>query len=114
MNQIGEIARTILEQIQINRLSVMIGVSAVLHDKTSIQVRFRAKALNGVNLFKITLDPDDTYTIALYRVTVKGANLKYTVSDIYCDQLIDLLEKQTGLAFRMPRIFNANTGRRIA
>jgi hypothetical protein len=114
MNQIGEVARTILEQIQINRLSAMIGVSAVLHDKTSIQVRFRAKALNGINLFKITLDPDDTYTVALYRVTVKGASLKYETSDVYCDQLIDLLEKRTGLAFRMPQIYNASTGRRIA
>jgi hypothetical protein len=114
MNDSFSVAEEIFQQLGATRMCTMIGVSRIRHGKDRIIVRFKARALAGVNKFEIVLDPSDTYTVKLYRETVKGDSLKYETSDIYCDQLIDLLEKQTGLAFRMPQIYNASTGRRIA
>jgi hypothetical protein len=114
MNDNFSVAEEIFQQLGAGRMTAMIGVSRIRHGKDRIIVRFKARAIGGINKFEIILDPSDTYTVKLYRETVKGDSLKYETSDIYCDQLIDLLEKQTGLAFRMPQIYNATTGRRIA
>jgi hypothetical protein len=91
----------------------MIGVSNILHGENSVKVRFKAKALYGINCFEVTLDPDDTYTVKFYRVTVNGFSLKYEINDIYNDQLIPLIENKTGLALKMPKIYNSD-GRRLA
>lgn len=99
--KMSEVAETILDQIEVNKLSAMIGVSSVGHSENSVQVRFKARAKDGINLFKITLDPSDTYTVSFYRVTKNGATLKGSFEDIYCDQLIDLIEDKTGLACRL-------------
>jgi hypothetical protein len=114
MNDSFSVAEEIFQQLDANRMCAMIGVSRIRHGNDRIIVRFKARALAGVNKFEIVLDLSDTYTVRLYRETVKGDSLKFETSDIYCDQLIDLLERQTGLAFRMPQIYNATTGRRIA
>lgn len=94
-------AETILDQIGINRMSMMIGVNAVMHAENSVQVRFRARGLNGINLFKITLDPSDTYNVQFYKITKNGATLKREFSDVYADMLIDLIETTTGLACQL-------------
>lgn len=114
MNDSFSVAEEIFQQLGANRMCTMIGVSRIRHTQNSIVIRFKARAIGGINKFEVVLDPSDTYTVKLYRETVKGDSLKYETSDIYCDQLIDVLERQTGLAFRMPQIYNATTGRRIA
>ena len=114
MNDSMQVAETIYQQLGGGRMATMIGVSGIRHTANSLIVRFKARALNGINKFEIILDPCDSYTVKLYRETVKGDVLKYECDDIYNDQLIDLLENKTGLAFRMPKIYNAATGRRIA
>jgi hypothetical protein len=114
MNDQMMVAETIYQQLGGGRMATMIGVSRIRHGNDRLIVRFKARALNGINKFEIILDPCDSYTVKLYRETAKGDTLKYETSGIYCDQLIELLEKQTGLAFRMPKIYNVATGRRIA
>lgn len=114
MNDQMMVAEEIFQQLGTNRMCTMIGVSRIRHDKDRLIVRFRSRALAGINKFEVVLDPSDTYTIKLWRETVKGDTLKYEISDVYCDQLINLLEEKTGLAFRMPQTYNASTGRRIA
>jgi len=44
---------------------------------------------------RVTLDPNDTYTVEFF----KGKYIKSVIkeSGIYCDQLLDVLEKNTGL-----------------
>jgi hypothetical protein len=110
MNQIAE---TIVEQCGGTGMIRMIGVSAIIHGKNSAKVRFKCRALYGINCFEVILDPSDSYTVKFYKSTVKGDSLKYEINDIYCDQLIELIESKTGLKLRMPRIYSAD-GRRLA
>ena len=113
MNQINEVAQTIINQIGGQKMFRMIGVKKVGIGLNSITLHFVAKALQGINKINVTLDPSDTYTVKFYRSTVKGDNLKYEINDIYCDQLIELIENKTGLSLRMPKIYNSD-GRRLA
>jgi hypothetical protein len=53
--------------------------------------------LNGINSVKITLDADDTYTMVFSRMTIKGENVKVDLSGVYADQLVKIIEKNTGL-----------------
>lgn len=62
---------------------------------------------SGINKIRIYLNFSDTYTVEFLKVTVPGVrkgkfhdgSVKTVckVSDIYCDQLMDLFEEQTGL-----------------
>lgn len=109
----NEIAQTIIDQLGGSKMFRMIGVKRVGVGLDSVTLHFVAKALEGINTISVVLDPTDTYTVRFYRSTIKGSNLKYEVNDIYCDQLIDLIENKTGLALRMPRIYNT-AGKRLA
>lgn len=113
MNDQMMVAETIYQQIGASRMCTMIGVSRIQHGADRLIVRFKAHALDGINKFEIILDPSDTYIIKFYRSTIKGDNLKYEINDIYCDQLIPLIENKTGLVLRMPKICNTD-GRRLA
>jgi hypothetical protein len=113
MNQINEVAQTIIDQIGGQRMFRMIGVKKVGIGLNSVTLHFVAKALQGINKINVTLDPSDTYSVRFFRSTVKGDDLKYEIDDIYNDQLIELIESKTGLALRMPKIYNTN-GERIA
>lgn len=58
----------------------------------------------GINRVNIELTPADTYNVAFYRL--RGSKL-VTVSehtDIYCDDLRELFERETGLVTQMPRV----------
>ncbi len=59
----------------------------------------------GINRVNIELTPADTYNVVFYRLR-RGSELvvvsKHT--DIYCDTLVELFERETGLATRMPRV----------
>jgi hypothetical protein len=110
MNQIAE---TILEQLGGQKMFRMIGVKRIGTGTHSVVLHFTARALEGINKINVTLDPSDTYTVQFFRSTVKGDDLKYEINDIYNDQLIPLIENKTGLALKMPKIYNAD-GRRLA
>jgi hypothetical protein len=49
------------------------------------------------NCVKVVLDPSDTYTVTFYNKSRTGVKTVREVSDIYCDMLRELFEKQTGL-----------------
>lgn len=52
---------------------------------------------NRINAVKIVLDPSDTYTVKFIKCTTKEIKTVSEHSGIYCDQLVDLFEQQTGL-----------------
>lgn len=101
MNQIAE---TIVEQCGGTNMMRMIGVTSIVHGENSATVKFSCKALYGINCFEVTLDPSDTYTVKFWVLNKLNIKLHYEVSDIYSDQLIDLLETKLGLILRMQRV----------
>lgn len=50
-----------------------------------------------INAVKIVLDPSDTYTVKFMRMTSRELKTISEHTMIYCDQLEDLFEQQTGL-----------------
>ena len=61
-------------------------------------VRFRI-GRNGerINTVAVTLTPLDTYDVEFSWTTVRGSTPKASFTNIYCDQLVGLFERTTGL-----------------
>ena len=94
-----EIAKTILEQMGgDNRIALMIGVKgSFMGLENGVSFKFKAKAKDGINYCKITLNGLDLYDIEFGRVHGINYTVKKTFDDIYCDQLIKTFEGATGL-----------------
>lgn len=91
-----DVAQTIIKQLGgIGRLSAMTGAYNFIYDTCSIQFKFRNRT--GPNFCKVTLDPDDTYTVEFGRLVKWELRQPKKVEGIYCDGLIPLFEKTTGL-----------------
>lgn len=89
------VTTTIRDQIG-SRALFMIGAYNLCADKNSLQ--FRIKGSHRVNFIKVTYN----YGLDLYRVEFgRIRDFKYTTvstfDQVYCDQLCDLIEKETGL-----------------
>lgn len=92
------VANEILRQLGgAGRVSTMIGVKAFVGTENSLSFRFKARALQAINTVRVTLDPSDTYTVQFLRSNKNGVKLVSERSDVYCDDLIELVEKTTGL-----------------
>lgn len=79
------------------RLTSMIGAKCFTGTDSSLSFRFSARASNGSNTFRVTLDPSDTYTLEFLSVRGSSLKVKYTVSEVYADDLIRIFEEKTGL-----------------
>lgn len=79
------------------RVGAMLGVTQFTGDDTSLRVKFKAKGKEGINCFKVTLDPSDTYTVEFFRVWSTDWHEKGKVEDVYCDNLVETIENRTGL-----------------
>ena len=93
------VANTILNQFGSKRSFAMIGGYNPLarnEGEGALSFRFKAEAKNSANFCKITLMPDDTYTVEFGRVHGVYKVIS-THSEIYCDMLMDLFEQETGL-----------------
>ena len=119
------IATEILRQIGgQNRVGAMIGVKQFVAVKNGLRMKFKARAKKGINTITIILNGMDTYDVEFGKDGTKqqemskddkkqwkDAGMKipriphYKVikksEGIYNDMLVDLLEKETGLYFRM-------------
>lgn len=93
------VADTILEQLGGGRrLSMMIGAHAFIGNKNALTFRFKARAKNGANCIRVTLDPSDTYTVEFISVRGSSVKEKDRTEDIYNDMLKEVVERHTGLA----------------
>ena len=98
-----EVAQTILTQMgrgRPNALAVMTGAKHLMaHNEARGALSFKLpnNAKDGINYVKVTLEASDTYTVEFGRVWGKTYTVKSTHTDIYCDVLADLFERQTGL-----------------
>ena len=90
------IAQTILQQLGGNRFIMMTGAKNLLNNITGLTFKIMRNA-KGVTHVKITLTPLDLYHVEF--IKIRGTNIS-TVSEfdnVYCDQLVKLFEKETGL-----------------
>lgn len=93
-----EIAKTILRQLGGGRLVMMTGAKNLLDHGNGLSFKFPNRTRSKPNYCKVILDPSDTYTVTFGRVTKYGElKNEKTVEGVYCDMLVDLFERETGL-----------------
>jgi len=83
------------------RLRAMIGAKDFSGGDNVLTFRFAARAKNGANTIRITLEPSDTYKVEFHSVRGRTVKLKGSFDDIYAEDLIPLFERETGLYLRM-------------
>lgn len=95
----NSVAATILEQIGGNRFIRMVGANNFVGGQNSLSCRFM-KGKNNINAMRITLDPNDTYTVEFFNIW--GTKVKSITKhrEIYCEMLEELFESNTGLYLR--------------
>lgn len=94
------VAKTILEQLGGGRLMAMTGARNFVGSENSLSFKLpntRDFVKNGVNYVRVVLDPSDTYTVTFSRVRGLKVVEIASHSDVYCDQLQDIFETETGL-----------------
>ena len=57
----------------------------------------KIKGSKKVNHIEISLNGKDLYDIRFCKIRSLDLVTDYTMNDIYCDQLVDIIEKETGL-----------------
>lgn len=100
--QASQVGQTILQQMGgWRRLSMMLGANGVQFYPNGVRFGWPSKQPSKGNEVKITLTPDDTYTVEfnMWRAGQSKPVKKYT--DIYADNLVDLFERQTGYYLRL-------------
>ena len=97
------IAQTIAQQIGgLNRLVVMTGakqfvaLSEVDEQLGGLKFKVGRGANNAINTVIIKLMANDTYTVEGWTIRGVKATRKVEVSDVYCDNLMDVFENITG------------------
>lgn len=92
------IAKTILEQLGGNRFVAMTGAKNFGDTGNGLAFQVPASLTkNRINAVKVVLDPSDTYTVKFLRITSKELKTISQHTMIYCDQLEELFESETGL-----------------
>jgi len=80
----------------IGRLRAMVAASHMADHDNGLSFRF--KGSRAANYVKVTLDPDDTYTVEFWKIRgVFSMDKVEELGGVYCDQLIPLFESTTGL-----------------
>jgi hypothetical protein len=102
-------AKTILEQLGGNKFIVMTGANKLTGHEHGLSFRI-GRNKTSTNYVVIALEADDTYTMFFSRVTVsrKTFEVKNKINaeykGIYCDQLREIFESETGMATSLGRI----------
>lgn len=97
------IAETILSQLG-GKVNAMIGMKDGVYGDNFLQFGWKVRgARNKANKVRITLEPSDTYTVEFFSIRGVNVSPKGTFSDVYCDQLKALFERETGLCLSLGR-----------
>lgn len=96
----NQVVQEIFRQFGGGRSMMMIG-GTPMSDGNTLHIRFKTRAANKANVFKITLNSMDTYDLEFGRVH----GMKYRVikefSGIYNDQLREIFRNETHLALNL-------------
>lgn len=91
-----EIAKTILQQMNgMGRLKCMIGAYNFADHGDGVSFRFKGSKI--ANYIKVVLDDADTYSVELGKIWGHQYKVKKSYDSIYNDQLVRILERDTGL-----------------
>lgn len=88
-----EFANTVLRQLGGSKFVAMTAARDLCYDDTSVMFRI-GRNPKGVVKLTINLDPSDTYTVKAWNKTWDEID---SASDVYCDQLSDIVAEMTGL-----------------
>jgi hypothetical protein len=92
------IAKEILSQLGGNRFVAMTGAKNFGDTGNGLAFQIPAKLTkNRINAVKIELDPSDTYVVKFLKISASKLTVVSHHTMIYCDQLEDLFERETGL-----------------
>ena len=92
------VADMILAQLGGRRFSAMTGARDFLGGPDALQFSIPRNA-SKANKVRIVLAGDDTYTVEFWSVRRHGLDCRqvYGLAGVYCDQLREIFEAQTGL-----------------
>ena len=93
------IAKEILSQLGGNRFVAMTGAKNLAEtSKGGLAFQLPANLTkNRINAVRIELDPSDTYVVKFLKITSSALKTVAEYDHIYCDQLVELFERETGL-----------------
>lgn len=89
------IAQTIASQLG-HKALFMIGAKNLIAGKNYLQMRLGRNSGHW-NVLKIVLNGLDLYDMTFYKIRKLTVTKEKTVDNIYCDQLHDIIESETGL-----------------
>ena len=92
------IARTIQTQLG-NQTFVMMGASCLIDHGDALSFEF--KGSKAANYVKVTLDADDTYSLAFTKIRGYDFKAVRTVDGVHADQMRAVIESTTGLYTRL-------------
>jgi hypothetical protein len=108
MTENQQIAQTILEQLGGRKFVFMCGVKMLTAIERGLSFRIPGTLTrNRINYVKITLDPDDVYTVEFCVIRKLTSRRVSLWEGVYCDNLCDLFREQTGLETRLPTFATA-------
>lgn len=93
-----EVGKTILSQLGGNRFLAMTGAKPIgIKDGLKLQLKMTTVKI-GKNL-EIVLNGNDLYDLTFYNIDKNtfGKVVKKEIKDLYCDQLVEVFERETGL-----------------
>jgi hypothetical protein len=93
------IAQTIAQQLG-HKTLFMIGAKNLIAGKDYLQMRLGRNSGNW-NSLKIALNGLDLYDMTFYKIRKLSVTKKKTIDNIYCDQLHDIIETETGLRTKL-------------
>lgn len=99
-------ANTILSQLGgAGRLGVMIGAHTFLGTpEGALSFRFKARAKDGINYVRVTLQSDDTYRLEMLQLRGVNSYSRADVEGLHAEDLVRVISERTGLALTMPRV----------
>lgn len=83
------------------RLSMMIGAHTFTQSDRALTFKFKARAKDGINCVRITLQADDCYRVEFIRLRGVDFWTKGDVEGVYNDSLKRLIESKTGLSLSL-------------
>lgn len=83
----------------VNRLTAMVGAKNFVQSEKDSWVQFMFMKTDRIkaNRVRITLDPNDTYTVTFFKVYKGEMKIIKETSGLYCDDLFSHFESVTGL-----------------
>ena len=92
------VAETILAQLGGRMFLMMVGGKDLMYGENRLSLKLGGGCKDGINRLVVTLDADDTYTMAFLKVRASKVTTIAEVDGIYNDSLREVFTRYTGFA----------------